>query len=57
LPGGFGINVVKRARGLVAHTTLTTLVDRHGIQRFNYYDDSWQEEQVRRDMSALLAEK
>ncbi len=53
----FDVNVVQRARGLVAHTTLTTLVDRNGRQRFNYYGDRWHEEQVLRDMSALLAEK
>jgi protein SCO1 len=53
----FGVSVVQRARGLVAHTTLTTLVDRKGRQRFNYYGDHWQENQVLRDISTLLTEK
>lgn len=53
----FGVNVIKKARGLVQHTTLTTLVDRQGTQRFNYYGDSWQEKEVLRDISALLAKK
>jgi protein SCO1/2 len=53
----FGVTVKKRDRGLVQHTGLTTLIDRRGMRRFNYYGDLWQEKDVLKDISTLLAEK
>ncbi len=49
----FGVTVRRKARGLVQHTTLTTLIDRQGIRRINYYGDSWLEKDVFRDMTSL----
>jgi protein SCO1/2 len=53
----FGVTVKKRDRGLVQHTGLTTLIDRRGMRRFNYYGDLWQEKDVLHDISTLLAER
>jgi protein SCO1/2 len=53
----FGVTVKKRGRGLVQHTGLTTLIDRHGTRRFNYYGDLWEEKEVLDDISRLLLEK
>jgi len=53
----FGVTVKKRDRGLVQHTALTTLIDRQGMRRLNYYGDSWQEKDVLEDIFRLLAGK
>ena len=54
---GLGIRVIRKGRGLVQHTSLTTLLDRQGIRRFNHYGEKWQTKDVLADMSALLAKK
>jgi protein SCO1/2 len=53
----FGVTVKRRDRGLVQHTGLTTLIDRRGMRRFNYYGDRWHEKDVLEDISTLLAER
>jgi len=54
---GFGIRVIKKGRGLVQHTSLTTVIDQHGIRRFNYFGQKWQTNDVLNDMSTLLDTK
>ena len=54
---GFGVRVIKKGRGLVQHTSLTTVIDRQGIRRFNYFGEKWQLKELLRDTSALLEEK
>ena len=49
----FGITVESAGPGQVRHTTLTTLIDRRGIRRFDYYTDRWQEKEILRDMDSL----
>jgi protein SCO1/2 len=50
---GFGVSVQKFGRGQVDHTTLTTLVDREGLRRVNYYGTRWDPETLRHDVVAL----
>lgn len=50
----FDVTVVKRRKGLVQHTGLTTLIDREGTRRYNYYGDRWREKQVLEDIATLL---
>jgi protein SCO1 len=52
-----GIRVIKKGRGLVQHTSLTTLLDRQGIRRYNHFGEKWQTQDVLNDMSALLEKK
>jgi protein SCO1 len=54
---GFSVRVIKKGRGLVQHTSLTTVIDRQGIRRFNYFGEKWQLKDLLRDTSALLEEK
>jgi protein SCO1/2 len=54
---GFGVRVIKKGRGLVQHTSLTTVIDRQGIRRFNFFGEKWQLKDLLRDTSALLDEK
>jgi protein SCO1/2 len=49
---GFGVVVQERGPGQVDHTTLTTLVDREGIRRVNYYGTRWRPETVMDDLVA-----
>jgi protein SCO1/2 len=51
----FGVRVNKRGTGLVDHTGFTTLIDRQGIRRIDYFGDSWTEREVLKDI-AYLAE-
>jgi protein SCO1 len=50
--GGFGVSVRKLGPGHVDHTTLTTVVDREGIRRVNYYGTRWRRETVMGDILA-----
>src|SRR4030095_605792 len=54
---GFDVRVVKKGRGLVQHTSLTTVIDRQGIRRFNFFGEKWPLKDLLRDTSALLGEK
>jgi protein SCO1/2 len=49
----FGVSVRKSADGHVQHTALTTVIDRHGIRRIDYYGDKWQEKELLRDLLSL----
>ena len=53
--GRFRRNREKSADGEVQHTTLTTVIDRRGNCRVDYYGDKWQEKEVLKDMSSLKA--
>jgi protein SCO1/2 len=53
----FGVRVNKRGKGLTDHTALTTLIDRQGIRRIDYYGDSWTEKEVLKDIAELMAEE
>lgn len=51
----FGVTVGKAPDGEVQHTELTTLIDRQGVRRVDYYGDKWQEKEVLKDMTSLMA--
>jgi protein SCO1 len=53
----FGLNVTKTQSGNVQHTTLTTLIDRRGNRRIDYYGDKWQDKQVLKDIQWLGTQK
>ena len=53
----FDVRVVKKGRGLVQHTSLTAVIDRQGIRRFNFFGEKWQLKDLLHDTSALLEEK
>jgi protein SCO1/2 len=52
----FGVTVQTAGPGQVQHTVLTTLIDRHGVRRFDYYTDRWQEKEILRDIASLDSE-
>ena len=52
-----GVNVTKTDSGEVSHTTLTTLVDRRGTRRVDYYGDKWLDNEVLKDLQWLSAQK
>lgn len=52
---GFGVQVVRRGRGLVQHTSLTTLIDAHGTRKINFLGPQWQSSDFLKDMRALSA--
>jgi len=54
---GLDIRVIRKGRGLVQHTSLTTILDRQGIRRFNHFGEKWQMKDVLADMSTLLEKK
>jgi protein SCO1/2 len=54
---GFGVSVRKTPDGQIQHTALTTLIDRRGIRRVDYYTDKWQEKEILRDIASLNSKK
>jgi protein SCO1 len=50
---GFGIQVIRRGRGLVQHTNLTTLIDPDGIRKINFLGPQWRFSDFLKDMRAL----
>ena len=52
-----GVNVVKTDSGQVQHTSFTTLIDRQGRRRGDYYGDKWREKEVLKDIEWLRTEK
>jgi protein SCO1/2 len=50
----FGVQVERRARGLVDHTSLTALVDKKGVMRFAYHGMSADPKMILQDLRALL---
>lgn len=53
----FGIRVIKKARGLVQHVSLTTVIDRQGLRRFNHYGEKWRVKDLENDLLSLLEKK
>jgi protein SCO1 len=53
----FGVTVIKKSRGLVQHTSLTTVIDRQGFRRMNYLGEKWNIKDLERDVLTLLAKK
>ena len=53
----FRVNVTKTQSGDVNHTTLTTLIDRRGQRRVDYYGDKWQDKEVLKDIQWLASLK
>jgi protein SCO1 len=53
----FGVNVTKNESGQVQHTSLTTLIDRQGNRRVDYYGDKWNEKEVIKDIEWLASVK
>lgn len=53
----FGVNVTKTQAGQVFHTGLTTLIDRLGNRRINYYGDKWLDKEVLKDIQWLRLQK
>ncbi|HEY7219043.1 MAG TPA: SCO family protein [Candidatus Binatia bacterium] len=53
----FGIHVAKNESGQVQHTVFTTLVDRRGNRRVDYYGDKWRDKEVLKDIEWLRARK
>ena len=49
----FGVNVRKSGDGQIQHTALTTLIDRRGVRRVDYYGDQWHEKELVRDLLSL----
>ena len=49
----FGVNVTKTQGGQVFHTALTTLIDRHGNRRVDYFGDKWLDKEVLKDIQWL----
>jgi protein SCO1 len=52
----FGVNVRKSADGetqQIQHTALTSLLDRKGMRRVDYYGDKWHEKQLLQDILSL----
>ena len=54
---GLDIRVIRKGRGLVQHTSLTTILDRQGLRRFNHFGEKWQTKDVLSDISALFEKK
>ncbi len=50
----FGIKVLRKARGLVSHTSLTVLMDKEGIVRFTYDGSSPDTKVILKDLRTLL---
>jgi len=53
----FGVGVKRKGRGLVEHTPLTAIVDRHGVLRFAFIGPSPHVAAVLNDIQSLLAER
>jgi protein SCO1/2 len=53
----FRVNVTKTRSGDVNHTSLTTLIDRQGKRRVDYYGDRWQDKEVLKDIEWLASGK
>jgi protein SCO1/2 len=49
----FGVNVSKTAGGQVQHTAVTTLIDKQGTRRVDYYTDKWHEKELLKDLTWL----
>jgi protein SCO1 len=52
----YGVVAVKNPDGGVDHTTLTSLIDRHGMMRVQYLGVAFDPEEFRRDLQSLSGE-
>jgi protein SCO1 len=50
----FGVQVIRKGRGLVQHTSLTTVIDRQGVRRFNHWGEKWRPDDLERNLLSLL---
>ena len=50
----FGIRVVRKARGLIQHDSLTTVIDQQGSRRFNHYGEKWRVKDLEKNVLSLL---
>jgi protein SCO1 len=50
----FGIRVIRKARGLIQHDSLTTVIDQQGARRFSHYGEKWRVKDLEKDMLSLL---
>jgi hypothetical protein len=46
--------VIRKARGLIQHDSLTTVIDQQGLRRSNHYGEKWRAKDVEKDMLSLL---
>ena len=53
----FGVNVTRTEAGQVFHTALTTIIDRRGNRRVDYYGDKWLDQEVLKDIQWLSPQK
>jgi protein SCO1/2 len=53
----FGVNVTRTESGQVFHTALTTLIDRQGTRRVDYYGDKWLDQEALKDIQWLSARR
>ena len=53
----FGVSVTKTQGGQVFHTALTTLIDRQGNRRVDYFGDKWLDKEVLKDIQWLSASR
>ena len=53
----FGVGVKRKGRGLLDHTPLTAIVDRHGVLRFAFISPSPDVAVVLKDIRSLLTER
>jgi protein SCO1/2 len=53
----FGVRVIRKGRGIIQHTSLTTVLDEEGIRRFNYFGEKWQLKDLQKDIEGLLENK
>lgn len=49
----FEVTVEKHEDGQVWHTGLTTLIDRNGVRRIDYFGDQWADKEVLKDFAAI----
>jgi protein SCO1 len=54
---GFSVRVIRKGRGLIQHTSLTTVIDRQGIRRNNYFGEKWELKDLEKDLLTLLDKK
>lgn len=54
---GFSVRVIRKGRGLVQHTSLTTIIDRDGSRRHDYFGEKWSANDLERDLLTLLDKK
>lgn len=53
----YSLQVIRRKRGLVQHTSLTTIIDRAGIRRHNHWGQNWSLAELEKDLLSVLEKK